>query len=59
MAWEVYALEEVEQWFRELDQKAFARIQNVIRRLKDVGPGLGQPLVAVVPHGDSIGRQQV
>jgi hypothetical protein len=48
VAWEVYALEDVEQWFLELDQKAFARLQNVISRLKDVGPGLGRPLVDTI-----------
>lgn len=48
MAWEVYALEDVELWLLELDKKAYNRIQDAIDQLGEVGPGLGRPVVDTI-----------
>jgi hypothetical protein len=48
VAWEVYLLDDVEQWMFGLDERSFDRISNAIDRLEEAGPGLGRPTVDTI-----------
>ena len=43
MAWEVILLDEVEDWFLNLDPETADLVVNAIDLLEDQGPTLGRP----------------
>ncbi|GGM19717.1 hypothetical protein GCM10012279_42600 [Micromonospora yangpuensis] len=51
--WEIYLVNEVQEWIDSLDPLTHARVVHTIDLLADAGPGLGRPLVDTI-HGSSI-----
>jgi len=43
--WDVYVVDEVRTWIRQLDDASLARVVQAIDLLAAAGPGLGRPLV--------------
>jgi hypothetical protein len=48
--WEVILLEEVEDWFLNLEGKTAEQVEAAIDNLAERGPALGRPLVDTVHH---------
>jgi hypothetical protein len=46
--WEVYVVDEVREWIRNLDDTTHARVVQAIDALSEGGPGLGRPLVDTI-----------
>lgn len=51
--WEIYLVNEVQEWMDSLDPLIHARVVQAIDVLAEAGPGLGRPLVDTI-HGSSI-----
>ena len=48
--WDVYVVDEVRDWIRNLDLATKARVVHAIDLLAEVGPGLGRPMVDTLHH---------
>jgi hypothetical protein len=48
--WEVILLDEVEEWFLQLDSKSATQVEAAIDNLQEYGPALGRPLVDTVRY---------
>jgi hypothetical protein len=51
--WEIYLVDEVQDWIDDLDPATHARVVQALDLLAEVGPGLGRPLVDTI-HSSSI-----
>ncbi|MEU8241837.1 type II toxin-antitoxin system RelE/ParE family toxin [Actinoplanes missouriensis] len=51
--WEIYLVDEVQEWINSLDPSTHARVVQALDLLAEIGPGLGRPLVDTI-HGSSI-----
>ncbi len=51
--WEIYLVNEVQEWIGRLDPLTHARVVEAIDLLAEAGPGLGRPLVDTI-HGSAL-----
>ncbi|WP_018831976.1 type II toxin-antitoxin system RelE/ParE family toxin [Salinispora tropica] len=51
--WEIYLVNEVQEWIDRLDPLTHARVVQAIDLLAEAGPGLGRPLVDTI-HGSTL-----
>ncbi|GIM87828.1 type II toxin-antitoxin system RelE/ParE family toxin [Salinispora arenicola] len=51
--WEIYLVNEVQEWIDNLDPLTHARVVQAIDLLAEAGPGLGRPLVDTI-HGSTL-----
>jgi len=48
--WDIYVVDEVDEWIERLDDASHRRVVEAIDTLADCAPALGRPLVDTVTH---------